>query len=260
MRKRFTHLWMVLLFVGALSIAQAQTNLLPNPSFENPDLSAGGFLTVGGGNSIAIPGWTSLGTGAGYAPGEVVLIDGGGSPAQGADGTQFINLNGGAGPGGIRTTNMISLTPGGIYRLRFAMSGLPNISATEPRYVNVRVQKPDQRLVDEVFVFDPNNYPNHSLGNLVWVYYQVDFIVPVSVSAGWNVLFRSNNILGPDGNPVGVVNLAQFTGPFGRHNIAGGPLIDDVSLVQLGVIPEPSTMALFGAGLLGLLAARRRKA
>ncbi|MCS7310953.1 MAG: hypothetical protein NZ741_12105, partial [Armatimonadetes bacterium] len=112
--KRSITLFVVALIAGALGVAQAQTNLFPNPSFEDPDLSPTGFLTVGGGNSVAIPGWTSLGTGAGYSPGEVVLIDGG-LLGNAAAGTQFVNLNGGAGPGGIRTTNFLNLMGGGIY-------------------------------------------------------------------------------------------------------------------------------------------------
>ncbi|MDW8103990.1 MAG: dockerin type I domain-containing protein, partial [Armatimonadota bacterium] len=197
-------------------------------------LDPGAFIILNAGAVFGPEGQWAVLTGGGYPSPSVVLV--GAPPGFAAHGNQFLNLHG-TSAGAIRTSNFLPLRTGVTYRLRFAMSSLnvadPN-TPNEPRIINVRIQRGGLRIVDRVFVFDPAQYPDHSPQRLVWVYHTIDFTVPDN--DGFNILFRSNNVVGLSG-----VNLAQFSEPRANYTGPYGPLLDDVSLIEL-----PTTVAIRG--------------
>lgn len=231
--KAVINLFALALLFGAALGASAQNNLLANGSFESPTLPLGGYQILFAGNVFGPEGqWTVL-TGEGYPNSSITLVSG---PGFASEGNQFVNLHA-ASAGAVRTSNLLPLQSGVTYRLRFAMSSLniadPN-TPNEPRVMNVRIQRSGLRVVDQVFVFDPAQYPDHSPQHLVWVYHTIDFTVPDN--DGFHIVFRSNNVQGLSG-----VNLAEFTTPLARYTGPYGALLDDVSLIAL-----PNTFAIRG--------------
>lgn len=222
--KRFIVTLMVAL-LASNGLSLAQPNLLANGSFEQPALNPGEYRILTAGNLFGPEGQWAVLTGGGYPNPSITLVN---APGFAAEGNQFINLHAES-AGAIRTSNFLPLRRGVTYRLRFAMSSLnvaDPLTPNEPRIINVRIQRGGLRIVEQVFVFDPAQYPDHSPQRLVWVYHTIDFTVPDN--DGFNILIRSNNVLGLSG-----INQAQFAPPLAQYTGPYGPLVDDISLIEV---------------------------
>ena len=105
---------LVVLALLGLPLSAAQANLIVNPSFELPAISAGSFSVFG-----AIPGWaTSSGSGI------EIQNNVAGSPF---DGAQHVELDSFSNSGMIQSVATIA---GAIYDLSFAYSPRPNVPST----------------------------------------------------------------------------------------------------------------------------------
>jgi choice-of-anchor C domain-containing protein len=202
-------------FVPAL----AQADLLTNGSFET---NSGGFSPTDGfdtlsAGSMAVTGWTVGGLGVDYV----------GNYWQADQGAWSIDLDGTNTLGNAqgRISQTFSVTPGQTYTVSFALAGNPD-GGTGVKTVAVGV---DNVLQD--FSFDVTGADSRS--NMGYVDEALTFTATT---------------------PLEILSFASLTpGDF-------GPVIDDVA-VNLGGsngggggggnnVPEPGTLALFGAGLL----------
>jgi peptidoglycan hydrolase-like protein with peptidoglycan-binding domain len=116
-----------------------------------------------------------------------------------------------------------------------------------------------------------------SLSSLSSVSLNVAAMIPVGFAAYTAQLFSSSNIttatggwFADTGTPINLSNLASSlnfgTQTAGNYSLtftsfsAVSPLTLTLNTTAVAAVPEPETYALMGVGLLGLLAARRKKA
>ena len=119
--------------------------------------------------------------------------------------------------------------------------------------------------VDETFVGD-GQFSVGSLFNVAFFDYSVDLLTPFAATAGtqfwFSVMARSDEF-----NPAFALRGAtggddasyQHTLGAGLSVVNEGAVARDRAVVLEGTLPEPGTLALVGAGLLGLVAIRRRQ-
>jgi choice-of-anchor C domain-containing protein len=182
--------------------------------------------------------WVMLDAGATNITGWTVTqnnIDWGNAFWQAADGTHSLDLNGNMGLGGISQT--INTTIGTRYRLTFSLAGNPNLGeerAFPGDYVVSLTAFAGTATAD----FDFTVLTTHNLTNMGWTEKSLIFTAQSSTT------------------PIRFVSTTDFP-IFGDQNLAHGPAVDNVSVTK--VVPEPSTIALFGFGLLGLARMRARR-
>lgn len=208
-----------LLVAGPLSLASAA-------AVAAPVLINGSFETPGGG-----PSFTTLPSGSPTIAGWIVGgngIDYIGGYWQASDGSNSLDLNALA-PGSISQT-VTGLTVGTRYRISFDIAGNPDGGpAIKSLEVDLDGMSQDTEL------FDTTGMSKSAMG---WSSRSFDF---TATNASQLLAFVSTT----------TANSGNSTYPQ-----AFGPALDNVSIQS---VPEPLTLSLFGAGLAGASALRRRR-
>lgn len=197
--------------------------IITNGSFENPG-SGGSFTTLSGGSTF-ITGWTVGGD----------TIDYIGSYWTSSNGSASLDLNG-YHPGSISQT-ITGLAIGGVYRISFDMAGNP-AGGPSIKTMDVDLDGVTQTLA----TFDTTG---KSLGAMGWTSMSFDF----TAANTSELLAFVSTTTGFSGNDT--------------YPQAFGPALDNVSIATLRAprqaVPEPLTLSIFGAGLAGTAALRRRR-
>jgi hypothetical protein len=208
--------------------------LLVNPGFESPVVTAASTCS-GAGNAECFSQGASLGgwlvVGSGTASNSMLLLNnsytefGGSLHFTSQEGNQNLDLTGPGNLGANGVEQTVSTIAGTAYRLTFWVGNQDSAFApyTSPSIITL--------LVNGTTI---NNYTNsaNSSGNVNWAPFTFDF-----TAAGSSTTIR-------------------FTNATPSDNYAG---LDNVSLVDVGSVPEPSTLALVLAGGLWLGLGRLRR-
>jgi hypothetical protein len=130
--------WLLALCTVVLLAATAKAATIFNGSFETPDIG-GGFVNITMGGATQIAGWTVV-------QNNVDIVHSGFGPTFAADGNQWIDLNGNAGPGAIQTT-ITGLIFGRSYLLSFEFSSYPLPPFDDPKPFDVSVDGTKQSFL-----------------------------------------------------------------------------------------------------------------
>jgi len=199
--------------------------VLTNGSFEAPGLGGGAYSTLNNGDTT-ITGWTVGGSDIDYI----------GSYWQASNGSHSLDLNGYISPGSISQT-ITGLTVGSVYRIFFDMAGNPD---SGPALKTLEVDL--DGVFQNAFQFDTTGMSHGAMG---WTTNSFDF----TATGASQLLAFVSTTTGFSGNA--------------DHPYSFGPALDNVSIDTLRAaptaVPEPLTLSVFGAGLAGVVAARRRR-
>jgi hypothetical protein len=226
MRKQLFVVAGLLLVLGLIPSQAA--NLIVNGSFETPVVTVGGFTNFASGSTL-ITGWTVFGP-------EVSIVSGTFSqecctfPAE--DGVQWADLTGDASNAFEGVEQTVATTPGTQYTLSFFVGNVfdPTGFFGTTSSVKVFLGGPTGTLLDPV---------KNSITTPAKLTWQEFFEHFTATSTSTTIAFAN-------ADP-------------GNDNSNG---LDNVSLVAtgtVGTVPEPTTLSLIGAGLLGFSFIRHRK-
>ncbi len=218
---RLSGMALVAMVLAAVAPMSARADLIVNGSFEDGVSIPGGFVSVGGGNSSSITGWTVLGG--------VQSVDYIGSFWGASDGLRSLDLDGTPGPGGIE--QVINTVPGKGYVVTFDMAG----NAARAPYVKLmQVAAIGTTMQSQVFSFDSQA---STVTNMGWTNMQFEFVADAATTT---LQFASlTSALNPD------------------YYLYCGPTLDNVVVTP---VPGAILLGALGLGSSGgVLAWRKRR-
>lgn len=228
-----TAVWSALVLIGAsVSTTINAAPILINGSFENPDILTQSALL----NGAAIPGWR-VGGGPFSVNEAIFLTDealavGTSSPTsrQTPFGRQWMQLSqGGAGFLPFIEQTVAGFVVGGVYKIDFAMSSLLTSSVIEVQ-VDIGTTNITQNFRDD----------SGGTNCGIWCNWKNKSFQFTATDTMATLRFAGRSI----------------------SNSKDDPGLDNVSLTEISVpssIPEPTTLAILGLGLVGLSVMRRRR-
>ncbi len=225
--------WMTLLGVSAmlLHFGNAQ-NLIVNGSFEEPMI---GNTAVDDGEFLGrfpmndpIPGWSVA---SGF-PNPDLIREEPPTSSYVVAGRQYVELNGSPGKSRIEQAVTVPAGAGGVYRLKFLMSGSWHLDdSSNDRTMLVEITGGSVNFSQTV------THP--ASAGYTWTPFSFDILLP---AGSYTVAFESTT------------SSPAYT-PWNLAEDSVGARLDDVSLE---LVPEPASMLALGSGLAGLLGLRRR--
>jgi len=228
--------WITLLGLGfALGQIALANNLIVNGSFEEPMIGStpdddGEFL----GQfpiSTLIPGWSVA---SGYASPDLIREE----PTTSyyvVDGRQYVELNGSPGKSRIYQTVTITSGQGGLYRLKFLMSGSWHPGdASNDRTMLVEILDSSNNPVLSQTATHP------AASGYTWTPFSYD----ITLAPGTYIVAFESTTSSPAYSDWGLAEDSV------------GARLDGVSLE---LVPEPMSSMILGSGLAGLLAVRKRR-
>ena len=213
------------LLAGALIAPTADSQLLTNGSFENPNINSLGFYSLYNSGSTGITGWTVLGlTGESIALTPDTFLG-----LQASQGRQWLDISGIYGYNKGMRSDAIAVTIGQTYRIGFDVGNL-TVAGFGPATLGLAINGGAEQL----FV---NAAPITGVFQMNWQSFFVDWTADAN-TLSLDLVGRANGALGNDAG-IGLDNV-------------------DVSLLGSSV-PEPSTWALALTGLIAVGTVRRRR-
>lgn len=202
-------------------LSPARAALIADGSFETPLAPVGSFISFPNGSAL-IPGWTTFGPQVSIVN-QAYTAGGVHFPAQ--DGAQWLDLTGNGSNAIEGVQQAVATVPGQVYDLSFYIG---NVSTFGPGLTSTVGVLIDGLLLTTRTNSTPGNTMNWEL-----------FTVPFTAALG-STLIGFENLDAANDNSNGLDNISLILGDHIR-------------------IPEPATLALFGAALIGLAMLGRRR-
>jgi hypothetical protein len=217
-----------LMLTAGLVASTVQANLITNGSFEQPAIPIGGITLFSAASPVPPTGWSVVG------PGSLAIVSGSFTqfgfsfPAQ--DAAQWLDLTGLSSNQPIGIQQAVATVPGVTYDLSFWVGNVVGFGTGLTSTVNV--------LINGTPAFAATNSAGGT--TLTWQEFETSFTATGTTTT-----------------------LAFFNGDSRTDENNG---LDNVVLVESGVaappsvgVAEPTSVALLGIGLMGVLTARRRR-